>query len=353
MRNKPNKGMLNLINRNRLPLAPSNPWMRNYKKEPREEKVEQKEANPAVKEKRIVKIETETKPQTTNEINNENLEEKVDISSKNINIVLPTPEQTLMFGRGEKVTSEMKHYFFADIVGDMEVKPALDELENCYLVTAGGIAGLCIILGGKSGGSKTVVMDKYFGFLPDFEPMCSGSKKGFIELLDDINQKGAIYIHEFQETVAENPLMVEALKHNAEGKDWHYERLGITYILGGHVLVGSTGADENSKMSKMNVELLSRFLQLETKDTKEKDKAIQKHQDAIAAGEKEPVYFSTDRLNRLKNYFKSIIQDKNTKFINPFAVPFGEEYMPLTQKSARYSGMYRKLITGFAMIDKP
>jgi hypothetical protein len=106
-------------------------------------------------------------------------------------------------------------------------------------------------------------------------------------------------------------------------------------------------------MSTMDVELLARFIQLETRDDDDKNDGICSSQDQSYAKKTGVRYFSQKRFDNLKAHFNSVVKDEETEFEHPFAICFGQEYLPNTRKSIHYRTLYYSLIEAFAKFDKP
>jgi len=151
----------------------------------------------------------------------------------------------------------------------------------------------------------------------------------------------------------DNPTLKEAFKHISENKDWHYNRNGDRTVLSGNNTIISTGADENKKTRNRDVEVSGRFILLRTRDDQDKTAGICEYQDKVAAGEIGEAYFSDERVEKLKTHITDIVSDESTQFENPFAVFFGENYLPKTQKSIHYRTMYTSLINAFTKFDSP
>lgn len=262
-------------------------------------------------------------------------------------------ERETKYRKGDNIFSEVIDYFESGAVGKKEVKPVLEERANCILSLVAMLSRISVIIEGKSRSGKSLIMDKCLELLPSYVSLISGSEKSFIDRIDEINAAGAVYIHEFQETVFGNDYLTAAVKHLSEGKDWVYKRSGEELsALSGRTIVCSTGADENKKVQKTDVELLARFIRLRTRDDEEKNTRICEQQDLLDAGLSKKSSFSEKRLEALKSHVSSIINGSSC-FENPFAVYFGKEYLPATQKSVHYRTLYSSLIKSFARFDSP
>jgi len=254
--------------------------------------------------------------------------------------------------KGDSPLSELVQYYECDSIKGEKSTPVLEERCNCILNIVAGTHGLSVLLEGKSRSGKSLIMEKGLKLFPDYTELSSCSEKAIVDIIEEINNSGILVIPEFQENVANNDYVKEAVKHLAEGKDWVYKRSGDSYVLKGSTKVFSTGADENKKIQKMDVEVLSRFIRLKTRDESEKDFAICEYQDKKAAGLINVSEFTNDRFDKLKNHINSVIND-DSDFENPFAVEFGKEYLPVTQKSVHYRTMYYSLINAFSKFEKP
>jgi len=278
---------------------------------------------------------------------------KVEVVKPLVEIVKATPLMLPAFKRGDNILKEGLDYFAATVIMDKEVTPVVEEAHNCLIALVGVPGGLSTLIVGKSGNSKSLIMDKEFELMPGYVPLNSGSKKGIIDLVDEINNAGAVYVHELQEAIAIDQLIKEALKHFSENKEWRYTRNGDIIVFKKGIRVGSTGAYENIKMQGMDVEVLSRYIILKTKEGDDKYEAICEDDDKRDAEDKKDRRFSKARFERLKSHIEAVSKDNLTSTKNPFAIYFGEEYLPITQKSIRYRKIFKSLINCYALFDKP
>jgi hypothetical protein len=103
----------------------------------------------------------------------EDLEERVEQQP-----VLPMSSP---YNKGDDIYLEILDYFECNKLGKKKIK----------------------IIGGKSRTGKSMIMDRVFALTTTYD-MAGSSEKGLVDMIEEINVLGAMYIHEFQETLAKN-----------------------------------------------------------------------------------------------------------------------------------------------------
>lgn len=311
--------------------------------------VDVEENKPSSKELDVFSEPVKQEPKPA-DVKPEPLEDKVENSV----ILAPKLVMSSPYTRGDNIHLEFFSYCLADRIGDrIDLKSVRGELKNFMVTYVGGAYSYSIFLGGKSRSGKTRLFDKYFALFPKGKQTLGNiSEKGIVPLAPEINDKLAIYVEEYQEVVNGNDFIKEVFKHIDEGRNWHYTANGKTITIDGRTRVGYTGALENVKVQKMDAEALARVIALETRDDDNKTHDICEDQDLKDAGDVSESYFSEKRFQKIKAHFASVMFD-DSKCENSFAVYFGKEYLPETQKSVHYRTLYNGLIKGFAKFDNP
>jgi len=254
--------------------------------------------------------------------------------------------------KGDNIFLELLTYFHANKLGNQNIVPVLEEDANCLLATVAAASRLSLLIEGKSRSGKSLILDKLAELLPSVYCLKVCSNKSVFGRAEDINNNEFLYISEFQSAVEGNPAVKEAIKLITENKDATNDSGNNTQTLSGHLTVLSTGADENVRTQKRDVEVSGRFILLHTLSNPEKTKRICAYQDGLLMGIIPDVEYAPERLARLQSHIAATLNDKTTSFENPFANTYAE-HLPETQKSVYYRTLYYSLINGFTKFDSP
>ena len=257
------------------------------------------------------------------------------------------------YERGDDVFSELLSYYKANKLCKEDCVPVLEEDPNCLLATVAASSRLSLLIEGESRSGKSLIMNKLSKILTSVVPVNVCSNKAFFDMAEQINQSDFIYITEYQSAIEGNPAVKEVIKRITEKQDATNDSLGETKTISGRVTVLSTGADENKKTQKRDVEVSGRFIILKTRSDAEKIDNICKYQDGLADGTIKDIKFSEARYEKLKDHMRETLEDKTTSFENPFAKTFGENYLPKTKKSVYYRTLYHSMINAFTKFDRP
>lgn len=274
------------------------------------------------------------------------LEKKVDGPAPSLPVSEP-------YEQGDNIFRELLTYFLSNKVCRKDVTPVLEEDGNCLLSTVAAVYGLSILTQGRSRSGKSLMIDKLSDILTSVYPLKSCSNKALFGNVEKINENDFLYVIEYQAALDGNPAVKEALKLLTENKDATNDSNGDTQRLGGHLTVLTTGADENKKIQKMDVEVAGRFITLRMSSSPEKTRKISEYQDGLDMGTIQDVEFSEKRYLRLKQHIMNCIDSRNTKFEDPFAKAFYGHHLPQTQKSVHYRTLYKSLVKACANFDRP
>ncbi|MBT3298051.1 hypothetical protein HN385_03940 [archaeon] len=259
------------------------------------------------------------------------------------------PTGTYQFG--ENIFNEILDYYKANIIGGIKSTPILEEDSNCLLSTICASSRNSFIVEGESRTGKSLIVDKLTPLLTSVYYLRNCSNKSMFGNSEQINKNDFLYITEFQSAIEGNPAVKEALKLITEDKDASNDGYGERVTLNGDITVMSTGADENIKTQRRDVELSGRFIILKTRADAEKIKAICDYQDGLLDGSIEGVNFSKDRLRKLKKHIVDTINLKDVNFENPFVSSYSQ-HLPNTKKSVYYRTLYYSLVNAFTKIDR-
>ena len=264
----------------------------------------------------------------------------------------PHLPQSPQYVKGDDIFAELLTYFKSNVIDGNAVKPVLEEDANCLLATVAASSRLSTLIEGRSRSGKSLIIDKLSELLPSVYRLHVCSNKSLFGKADEINQHDFLYISEFQSAVEGNPAVKEALKLVTEDKDATNNTSGTLQTLSGRVTVLSTGADENVRTQKRDVEVSGRFVLLSTSSDAQKTRRICDYQDGLSMGVISDVEFSGARFEKLKNHIYQVLQDSDAAFENPFARAYAA-CLPETQKSVYYRTLYTSLVNGFTRFNKP
>jgi len=265
---------------------------------------------------------------------------------------IPLPVLSEPYARGDDVFSELITYFHANKIYGQESKPVLEEDANCLLATVAAASRLSLLIEGASRSGKSLIINKMCKLLTSTVTLNVCSNKALFDLADIVNQSDFLYITEYQAAIEDNPAMKEAVKRLSENEDATNDSNGQTKTIYGNVTILSTGADENKRTQKRDVEVSGRFIILKTRSDPEKTDIICKYLDGLADGTIKDIAYSKNRFDKLKNHIKDALDDRTTGFENPFAKYFGENHLPNTQKSVHYRNLYHSMINVFTKFDR-
>ncbi len=255
------------------------------------------------------------------------------------------------FQQGDNIFNEILDYFKANIIDGKKQTPILEEESNCLLSTICASSRNSFIVEGESRSGKSLIVDKLAPLLTSVYYLRNCSNKSLFGNSEQINEHDFLYITEFQSAIDGNPAVKEALKLITEDKDASNDSYGSRVTLDGKITVMSTGADENIKTQKRDVELSGRFIILKTRSDPEKIKAICDYQDGLLDGSIEGVNFSKERLRKLQGHIVNTINLKDVTFENPFVSSYSQN-LPNTKKSVYYRTLFYSLINSFTKIDR-
>ncbi len=274
---------------------------------------------------------------------------KVSASRPLLEIARPAPR----FARGDNIYTELLDYFHSSRICGEKTTPVLEEDANCILMTTAGAARKSTVIFGESRTGKTLIADRFVRLFDSVFELAGCSDKALTENADKINNHDIFYSVEFQGLVDKNPHVREAFKCVSENRDYTYEKNGSTVRISGDITIVSTAATENRYTQKQDTEMLARFIQLHTRPNyKEKLEAICNYQDSLAAGEIEGISYSEPRFRRLKAHIMDTYYDTSTEFENPFALLYGELYLPKTKKSVHYRTLYAAILNSFTKLSR-
>lgn len=262
------------------------------------------------------------------------------------------PQYLDSYVRGDNIFLELLTYFGSTRIDYHSVPYVIKEDANCLLATIAASSRLSLIVEGKSRSGKSLIIDKLAELLPPVYRLKICSNKSIFSNADEINRHEFLYIAEFQSALEKNPAIKEAIKLLTEGKDATNDALGERQVINGGITVLSTGADENVRTQKRDVELSGRFVILRTGSSAEKTRAICDYQDGLAMGTTPNMDLSKDRFEKLQAYVHETLECSELSFENPFAKAFAP-YLPETQKSIYYRTLYTGLVNGFTRFDRP
>jgi len=263
---------------------------------------------------------------------------------------IPTPI-TPPYTKGDNIFLELITYYQSDKVENEKSTAVIDEEHNCLLATVAAASKLSYIIEGPSRSGKSLIADKLGKLLTGVYKVEICSNKALFADADEINKNDFIYISEFQAALESNPDVKETIKLLTEHKSATNKANGRTQTIKGDITVISTGADENLRTQKRDVEVSGRFILLRTKSDQEKIRKIADYQDKILMGEKNETNFSKERYHRLKSHVKNIL-NSDCSYENPFAKAYAN-WLPETQKSIYYRTLFTSLINGFTKFDSP
>jgi hypothetical protein len=276
----------------------------------------------------------------------------VESLEKKVNANVPEVTVSSTYIPGENIFVELLAYYHCNVMCGVAVKPVLEEDGNCLLATAGAVDRKSVWIGGESRTGKSLIADKLAEILRSLYPLIGCSDKALTKNAENINTHEHLYVVEMQGALDGNPHVKEAFKCVSEGRDYTYEVNGEIITISGNIAIIGTGADENASNQNQDVEVLGRFIHLKTRPNgDQKKRAIGDYQDKLASGEIEDVVFSKERYERLKKHIDDVLDDTSMTE-NPFAIPFGKEYLPETKKSVHYRTLYASLINAFTKLSK-
>lgn len=246
---------------------------------------------------------------------------------------------------------EVIRYNQSNIVNGETSTPILEEEKTCIAATVALSGGLSVLIEGKSRSGKSLILDKLIPLLTPTYVSKNCSNKAFYSNAEEINKHDYLYITEYQSSVEGNPVVKEILKLLTENKDAVNESNGRRSVLNGDICVLSTGADENIRTQKRDVEVSGRFILLRTRSDSDKIERICEYQDGLSDGTIEDKNYTYDKLSNLKKHIEETIKNKENKHENPFAKAFAE-YLPNTQKSIYYRTLFNSMIKAFTNFDR-
>jgi hypothetical protein len=268
------------------------------------------------------------------------------LSQKNKNL----ENKINQYSKGDNTFRELLDYYHSDSIAGKSHSAVIDEDNNCLLATVAAGSRISLIIEGLSRSGKSLIADKLCNLLEVYKVEICSNKALFADS-NEINKKDFIYISELQAALQKNTDVKETLKLLTENKNASNKSNGNVQTIEGRIAIISTGADENSKTQKRDVELSGRLVILRTRSDYEKIKRIAEYQDSILMGEKNETDFDTKRLEKLRTHLKKIVHS-TFKFENPFARAYSQ-WLPNTQKSVHYRTLYTSLVNGFTLFDNP
>lgn len=255
------------------------------------------------------------------------------------------------YAKGDNIFLELINYYQSDKLCSEKSTAIIKEEHNCLLATVSAASGLSAIIEGPSRSGKSLIADKLEKILTDVYKVEICSNKALFSDAEEINKHDFMYIAEFQAALENNPDIKETIKLLTEHKDATNRANGKTQTIDGKITIISTGADENARTQKRDVEVTGRFVVLRTRSDPEKIRSISEYQDRILMGEEQEKNYEINRFEKLKTHLKNIISTK-FEFENPFAKAYAL-WLPETQKSIHYRTLYTGLINGFTKFDFP
>lgn len=253
--------------------------------------------------------------------------------------------------KGDNIFLELLNYYQSDKIAGGKSKAIIEEDHNCLLSTVAAASRLSQIIEGPSRSGKSLIADKLGQLLTSVYKVEICSNKALFSDAEEINKNDFMYISEFQAALENNPDVKETIKLLTEHKDATNKANGKSQTIEGKITIISTGADENARTQKRDVEVSGRFILLRTRSDYEKIKRIAEYQNSIIMGEIEEKNFSANRYEKLKTHLKNILTSTYC-FENPFARAYSP-WLPETQKSIHYRTLYMSLIDGFTLFDEP